>query len=321
MAATRLTNVVVPTVFSDYVSERTAELSKLYQSGIVQAVPELAFGEGNTLNMPFWQDLSGSSEVLSATGDTLSINPISSDTDVAVVLARAKAWGSNELAAALAGDDPMREIGDKVAAWWARDDQDTLIAILTGVFTSLAAESPAINTIDISSLSGLASIIDTDAVLDAQQLMGDSKHKLTAIGMHSATENKLAKLDIIDYVQPSTGSARVPMYQDKMVVVDDSFPVPSAGVYDTYLFGAGAIGYAEDTSGLITRTETDRVSLAGEDTLISRKRFIMHPRGVAWAGAATGGGPVNTVLDDAASWNRVYEAKNVRLVRLRHKIA
>jgi hypothetical protein len=30
---------------------------------------------------------------------------------------------------------------------------------------------------------------------------------------------------------------------------------------------------------------------------------------------------VNTVLDDAASWNRVYEAKNVRLVRLRHKIA
>jgi hypothetical protein len=63
------------------------------------------------------------------------------------------------------------------------------------------------------------------------------------------------------------------------------------------------------------------VSLVGEDHLISRRRFVLHPRGVSYVGAATAGGPANTVLDDAASWTRVYEAKNVRLTRLRHKIA
>lgn len=322
MAATRLTDVVVPAVWNQYITEKTAELSALYQSGIVQEVPELSFGAGNTVNVPFWQDLSGNSEVVSATGSSLSVNPIGSAQDVAVVLTRGKGWGANELAAALAGDDPMRAIADLVAAWWARDMQDTGIAILTGVFGSLAAESPVVNTLDISGLSGAAAVIDDEAILDTIQLLGDSKGKLTAVAMHSATETKLKKLDLIDYVQPSSESTvRVPMYMDKRVVVDDSMPVPSTGVYDTYFFGAGALGYAEDTSGLITNVETDRVAAAGEDHLFSRRRFILHPRGVKYVGAATAGGPANSVLDDAASWTRVYEAKNVRLTRLRHKLA
>jgi hypothetical protein len=322
MAYTRLTDVIVPAVWNPYVIERTAELSAFMQAGVVANVPELSFGAGNTINMPFWQDLSGADEVLSATGGALTVNAIGTDQDIAVVLSRGKAWGANELAGALAGSDPMRAIGDLVAAYWARTDQATLLAILTGVFESMAAESPAINTLDISGLSGSASIIDDSAILDAVQLLGDNKDKLTAIAMHSAVETKLKKLDLIDYVQPSAESSmRVPMYMDKRVIVDDNMPVPSAGVYDSYIFGAGAIGYARDTSGIITETETDRVSLAGEEHLITRRRFVLHPRGVKYVGAATGGGPANSVLDDAASWTRVYEAKNVRLARLRTKIA
>lgn len=326
MAATRLTDVIVPAVWNPYIVERTAELSALWQSGIVAPVPELdAFQAegGNTLNMPFWQDLTGESEVLSATGGSLTVNNITSEQDVAVVLARGKAWGVNELAAALAGSDPMLAVGNLVAGWWARDMQTTLIAILDGVFASLAAESPSpgVNQVDISALSGSLGIIGVDTMLDAIQLLGDAKSKLTAIVMHSAVENALAKADAIDYVQPSQTSERIPMYQDKRVIVDDGCPVPSAGVYDTYFFGPGAIGYAEGTSSKVTRTETDRDSLAGEDILISRRHYVLHPRGVKYAGAATGGGPTNAVLDDAVSWTRVYEAKNIRMVRLRHRIA
>src|SRR5690554_6075868 len=109
MAATRLTDVIVPDVWNSYIIERTAQLSALWQSGIVAPVQDLmgfVADGGNTINMPFWQDLTGDDEVVSATGSPLTVTNITSEQDVAVVLARGRAWGANELAAALAGDDP-----------------------------------------------------------------------------------------------------------------------------------------------------------------------------------------------------------------------
>lgn len=319
MAATRVADILVPAVWRPYMIERTAEMSAFFRSGVVQEVPELNFGAGNTLNLPFWQDLSGNSEVLASDGTALTVNAIGTEKDIAVILTRGKAWGASELAAALAGDDPMEAITDLVAEWWARDMEDTLISTLTGVFGSLAAESPAVNTLDISSLSGAAAVIDGEAMLDTVQLLGDNKSKLTAWAMHSAVENKLAKLDLIDYIEDSTQSTRIPTYMGKRVIVDDDIPV-SSSVYDIYAFGQGAFGYAE-TDENITSVEMDREALKGEDYLINRRRFVLHPRGVKYVGAATGGGPANTVLDDTASWTRVYEAKNVRLARLQARIA
>src|SRR5690606_15376852 len=145
-----------PDVWNPYVIERTAALSALWQSGIVAPVPELngfVSEGGNTINMPFWQDLSGADEILSATGSPLTVNPINASKDVAVVLARGKAWGVNELAAQLSGSDPAAAIGDLVAAYWARRFQDVTIAILKGVFGALGDESPPVNVLDVSTLS------------------------------------------------------------------------------------------------------------------------------------------------------------------------
>ena len=327
MAATRLADVIVPDVWNPYVVQKTAELSALWESGIVAPVSDLdkfIQDGGNTINLPFWNDLSGNSEVVSATGDALTVNAIDSGQDAAVVLARGKAWGSNELAAQLSGDDPAGVIGDLVAGFWARDNQDTLFAILSGIFDSMGDESVAVNILDISEESGAAGIIDADDMLDAQQLLGDAKGKLTAISMHSAVENYLAKQDIIDFIKPSDAEPRIPMYQDKSVVVDDSHPANTVSgvtgtVYDTYFFGQGAIGFANGTARL-TETEFARVELQGEDIIINRQNFILHPRGIAWTGAATGGGPTNADLATGTNWTRRYEAKNIRIVLLRHRI-
>src|SRR5690606_3041989 len=128
----------------------------------------------------------------------------------------------------------------------------------------------------------------------------------------------------------SDGSPRIPVYQDKRVIVDDSLPyedVSGVGlVFDTYLFGPGAIGYAEGTSSRLTFSETDRDALRGEDILITRRHFILHPRGIRWNTTATGGGPTNDPqspvpgLSDPDNWLRVYEPKNIRMVLLRHCI-
>lgn len=318
MAATRIGDVIVPEVFNPYVIERTPELSALFQSGIIMNVEELlAFVSegGNTIHMPFWQDLSGADEVVSANGGSLSVNAIESGQDEAVVLARGKAWGVNELAAALSGSDPMSAIGDLVAGYWARRLQAAAISILQGVFGELSST----HVHDISEVDE-GQKITADATLDALQLLGDAKSRLTGIIMHSAVENQLAKDDLIEYEPASEGDARIPFFLGKRVVVDDGVPVDD-GVYDTYLFGPGAIGFANGTSSKVTQTETDRDSLAGEDILINRRHFVLHPRGVAWDGSATGGGPDNDALATAGNWSQEYEDKNIRMVLLRHELA
>ena len=54
MAATTLSDLIVPEVFAQYIVERTAEKSALFRSGIVQAMPGLNLGDGGSLNqLPF----------------------------------------------------------------------------------------------------------------------------------------------------------------------------------------------------------------------------------------------------------------------------
>jgi len=311
MPKTTVADVIVPEVFNPYVVEKTTELSALYQSGIVASSDELdslALSGGRLINMPYWNDLDGEDEVLSDI-NALDVERITSGQDIAVLLMRGKAWSVNDLAKALSGDDPMQVIGQLVAGYWARRMQAAILSILEGVF---AAPSMAPNVYDTDVR------IDSDNMILASQCLGDAKSKLTGYLMHSAVEADLARQDLIDFTKDSTGSIEIPTYFGKRVVVDDGCPVNN-GVYTTYIFGQGAIGYGEGAAPV--PTETTRDALSGDDILINRRHFILHPRGVRWLDQAVADqSPNNAELADPANWLRVYEAKNVRMVKYTHRI-
>jgi hypothetical protein len=320
---TIISDVIVPAVFNPYVIERTAELSAFYQSGIIARNPELdrlASSGGKLVNMPFWEDLRGNSQVLSDV-NALTVKKITGAKDVAPLLARGDAWSVNDLAKALSGDDPMRAIGDLVAAYWARDFQVTLISILNGIFGDNATEMYT-NQHDISGTPDADDddVISAKTAVDAIYKLGDSADKLTGFAMHSATVAKLAKDDLIEYIKPSEGAAEVPYFLGKRVVVDDGLPVDTGtGVYTTYIFGAGAFGWGE--GGAPVPTETARDALSGDDILVNRRHFILHPRGVAFQDeVVTGATPSNDELANHENWKRVYEPKNVRIVQFKHKL-
>jgi hypothetical protein len=320
---TLIGDVVVPEVFNPYVIQRTAELSAFYQSGIIARNPELdrlASSGGKLINMPFWEDLTGDDEVLSDS-TALTVGKIGSDKDVAALLARGRAWSVNDLAKALSGDDPMAAIGDLVAAYWARRFQAILIKTLDGVFGNTATGMDG-NKHDISGSPTAKDddVISAKTAVDAIYKLGDSADKLTGFAMHSATVAKLAKDDLIEYIKPSEGAAEVPYFLGKRVVVDDSLPVNTGtGVYTTYIFGAGAFGWGE--GGVPVPTETARDALSGDDILVNRRHFILHPRGVAFQNdQVSGPTPSNTELADYRNWKRVYESKNVRIVQFKHKL-
>lgn len=316
MAVTKIQNVIVPDVFNPYVVEKTAELSALFQSGIIRpdaALDTLARTGGTLLQMPFWTDLTGADEVLS---DAAALTPqnIAASKDIARLHARGKAWGVNDLAKALSGDDPMAQIGNLVADYWARRFQALLISTLTGAF---ASPSMSGNVHDISAVAG-ADAFTGSTFIDAAHKLGDAESKLTAVMVHSLVFATMRKQNLIEFIPNSEGVYNIPTYLGKRVIVDDSMPVTS-GVYTTYLFGEGAIGYGEGEAPV--PTETDRDSLAGEEYLINRRHFIMHPRGVKWNEASVAGEfPTNAECATAANWTRVYENKNIRIVKFVHKI-
>jgi hypothetical protein len=321
---TRIGDVIQPEVFNDYVIRRTMELSALVQSGIVQNLSEfdsLASGPNTLVNMPFWNDLTGDSETMKDDG-ALTPGKIGSDKDVARKHGRARAWGANGLSALLSGDDPMRAIADLVAAYWTRDMQKVLLATLAGVF---ASPSMAGHIHDISGETGDAALISGESFIDASQKLGDAKDLLTGVMMHSAVEAYLAKRQLIEYVQEKDQSVRVPYFMNKRVIVDDSMPYDTATKTGTaYLFGAGAIALGNGSHPRIIATEIDRDSLAssGEDFLINRRIFILHPRGVKWTEADVADVfPENSELANGANWQRVYEPKAIRVVKHVFKIA
>lgn len=245
---TSLANVIVPEIFVPYVIERTAAKSKILQSGIAVANPtlnELVTRGGTTMKMPFWQDLQGRSQLWTE-GSDIEVRNITAEADIAALLLRANAWGATDMSGALAGDDPMKAIGELVSDYWARDEQTTLLYILKGVF---ASNSMADHILDRSSAAGTAANIDGSMVLDAKQLMGDAADKLQAIAMHSATFTSLQKQNLITTVMevgPSGSQVAIPTYLGYRVVVDDGMPVSisvtTAGVYTLTISTKGIAG-------------------------------------------------------------------------------
>lgn len=80
MAGTTLQDVIVPELFNPYVLNRTMELSALVQSGIIANNSEfdaLASQSAPTVNMPFFEDLTGESEQV-IEGTDLEDNKITS---------------------------------------------------------------------------------------------------------------------------------------------------------------------------------------------------------------------------------------------------
>lgn len=322
---TRVADVIVPDVFTPYVINRSTQLSTLWSSGIVSADLKLAGlveGGGTTFQMPFWNDLQDGdgSETLSDQR-ALGVDKIGTGKDQARLQGRGKAWGTNDLAGLLAGSDPAKAIGELVASWWARDSQRILLATLKGIFASPSMSDLVMNVATEDGAQKTASnMIGNELILAAKQLLGDAKEKLTAIMMHSQVETRLEALGLITAQPLDNQGGVVKRFLGLTVIIDDSITVEAGAVsgfkYTSYLFGAGAIGYSEGKPKVAT--ETTRDALKGEEILVNRRIFILHPRGIKWNEAQVSDHqfPTNADLATGANWSRVFDLKNIRIVKL-----
>lgn len=319
MANTKLEDVIVPEVYAPYVLQKSVELCNFIKSGIATSDGEriaqrLAAG-GQTVSLPMWVNERTPDEVPVEDTDA-TINKITADKDVAVRHIRNISYGSNDYARLLSGDDPMKAIGDKNALDWAFALQKIAINSLKGLFTpSTGALKDSV--LDISGGTGAAAVISYEALVDALYLLGDHAENVTAIAMHSAVFAKLTKLKLLDNPTPIDQTYPFRTFLGRSIIVDDNLE-PTDGAYPIYLFGTGAFAFNE-LPGL-AEVEIDRNKKSGNDYLITRRTFTMHPRGVKWVGPITGLAPSNAELATAAKWQLVDNRKNVAIAELIAKV-
>ena len=331
---TRIADIVVPEIFAGYVQTLTQEKSRLVQSAALtmdQRLSDNLSGGGLTFKEPFYHDL------LTADGDHAEKNStdngadstpdnIQASTEIQIRMSRNKSWGSADLTAALAGNDPMNAIANRVADWRVRRLQAAWLATMKGVFaTNDAAPSAGSThiqkdlTLDISIQSGDAAKFSASAFISATGLMGDSMGQLTMVMMHSIVYQQLQRLNLIDFIPDARGEVNIAYYQGREVIVDDGMP-NSNGVFHTYLIGAGAtaLGAGSPKVPVAVKRNEEANNGAGEEILFNRWEWIIHPVGHAWRGtAASKGGPSNIELGAAGTFDRVYrERKMIRIARL-----
>jgi hypothetical protein len=327
MAATRLTDVIIPEIYMSYQAVNSPEKTAVFTSGIVTRsglLDSLAVDGGNTFNIPFWKDIE--SGIVPNLGTD---NP--ADLAVANKLATAKQvgraaylnqWFSNaDLTSELAGSDANRQVRNRFGSYWTKQWQKRLLATTVGIIASNKVNNSGDMVKDVASnsISGQSAStkFNRDAFTDAVYSMGDAASELGAMVVHSAVMAQMVKNDDIVYIPDSMGSLSVPTYMGVRVIVDDSATVTAGTTdgfkYNTLIFGQGVFGYGEGSP--LYPVETKREALqgngAGVEYIGERKTWLLHPFGFKDVGTPTGLSYSIAELATGANWERVVERKSV----------
>ena len=337
MAVTRISDIIVPSIFTPYSQLQTEQKSRIVRAGVLVRDPmldNLLAGGGLTFNVPSFKSLDDDAENISSDDPSSSSTPneIGTAQEVGVRLSRNQSWGSTALTSALAGADPMAAIAANVSDYWAIRLQTAVMASMVGIFADNdAAPSGSEHTqydltydIKGASYSEGVTTFSAEAFIDAAATMGDSSEALGIVVMHSVVYARALKNNLIDFVSDSSNgqATRIALFLGRQVIVDDMAPVDT-GVYQTLLFGAGALRLGVGTPDMAT--EVFRTPAAGNggglETLYNRVEWMIHPVGHKYAGTAPNGGPTNATssnnLGHASSWQRVFpQRKQIKIARL-----
>lgn len=324
MAETRITNVVVPEVFTAYTVEPSIYKSRLFRSGVIEqnaGIAGLLNGGGETFTLPFWQDVGGTSGDVPSETVAQDINNMAAKSQVFRRIIRQKAWGTNDISKVLAGDNPIESLQNMVVDYWANAMDVVAVQSAAGVF---AAEAGLVNDQSAVDFSD-SLVIDTQALLGENGTVGRADLNggdFVSIAVHPSVYAFMRKNDLIDF-QPVSGQDRpLAFYMGMSVIVDRNMPVDT-GVYDTYIFKANAFQFGISSFGYeATEIDRDPSKGMGIDSLYTRRVFGMHPVGTAWQESSVAGtAPTDVELATAANWDGVYATENMRMVALKHKLS
>jgi prophage lp2 protein 40 len=152
-----------------------------------------------------------------------------------VVTGRAKAWTEDDFSYDITGGvDFMDNVAAQVAEYWAGIDQETLLAVLQGIFAMTGADNLKFvngHTLDISKEAFTKGYVSATTLNSAaQKACRDNKSKFSLIVMHSSVATNLENLKLLSYLKftDKDGIERelnLATWNGRLVLVDNSMPV------------------------------------------------------------------------------------------------
>ena len=306
MATTSIADVIVPEIFAGYVVDRSLELNALVESGVVVRNPQFdAFlaGGGQTFQVPAWADLSDTEANVSSDAGTATPEGLAANKGIAIRNNRNQAWSSMDLAGQLAGSDPMQLVAERVSTYWALQLQAQVVASVKGLVADHATLSVDITDAanEDNDVADAVNKISVEAVINTLNLLGDHQSNITTIAMHSAVYQTLQLQQEISFIPGARTDVSFPTYLGKRVIVDDGLSSVADGSlveYETILFGPGAFQLGVGAPRVPVAVDRDELACSGggEETLVSRQEYVIHPVGFSMTTLPAGQSPTNTEL-------------------------
>ena len=319
-------------------------LTAMIDSGAVQQNAEIARMIANGSNLytiPFYNVLGGTDDNYDGTTDMTVTDP-TGGSQTGVVYGRMHAWRDKDFIRDFnSGANPMQQIASQVAKYWNKKRQNRLISIMNGIFGITDDETDYWDAWQLHSTNiafagtgtaGEANNLGETAAAEAiQKAVGDNAGIFSLAIMHSKVALNLAKQNLLQFRKytDAAGIERTLNLADwngYTVIVDDGVPVAtnakdnSAKDYTTYLFGAGAIQYAEapvDTPVEVSRTV---LTAGGYNVLATRLRETLHPNGFTYTLPTSSGtvvaSPSDAQLGTAAQWKVVVDPKLIPIAQI-----
>ena len=277
--------------------------------------------------IPFYGRIGGDALNYDGTTD-ITATSMETFTQSVVAIGRAKAWTEKDFSVEItAGVDFMDEVAKQVATYWDDIDTGTIMAILKGVFSMTGEKNLEFVNNHTYDITGEVDnkIISTTLNSAVQKASGDKRAKFSMAFMHSAVATNLENQNLLEFLKytDANGIQRpLPLatWNGRLVIVDDGMPVED-GKYTTYVFGEGAIRFADLGAKVPYEMSRDPKTNGGEDTLYSRRRMCFAPYGISYTKASQATlSPTNAELEKGANWTLINNGKtNGDLKTINHK--
>ena len=235
-----------------------------------------------------------------------------------VVVGRAKAWVEKDFSHDITGGiDFMDNVAAQVAEYWQDVDQDTLLAVLRGVFAMTSAKGAEFvkkHTFEVDGPMEATTLNSATA-----QACGDRKKKFTMIFMHSAVATNLENLNLLTALKYTdkegvTRDLTLYTWNGKLVITDDGMPTEQGEdgtvTYTSYALGEGAIEYEDIGAKVPYEMARDPKTNGGQDTLYTRQRKVFAPKGISYEKKVQASlSPTDAELENGENWDLVHSGE------------
>jgi len=233
-----------------------------------------------------------------------------------IVIGRSQAWTEMDFSEDITGGAGfMSNVAAQVSEYWDGVDQDTLLCILSGIFSMTGTENTKFvdnHTYDISEVDD-GFITPTSLNNAIQKAAGDNKSKFSIAIMHSVVATNLENLNLLNYLKQtdSNGIQRdltLATWNGRTVLIDDDMPISDDGKYTTYILGLGAFDYENVGAKVPYEMSRDPKTNGGIDTLYTRQRKVFAPFGISYTKNSQASlSPTDDELKNGENWELVHD--------------